>query len=103
MALKSKRKYYITIQSPTDTSDSQGGGVISWTDLSNKWARVVISSQSRTLDQGGVKYKRAVEFTIREGTEVTVDNRIVWDSENYTIHSVVPSSRLGEQIIIAYV
>jgi hypothetical protein len=62
------------------------------------------------LDQGGVKYRLAVEFTIRkhedEGTDeytLTPGNRIVWNSENYTIHSVVPSEKLDDLTILAYV
>jgi len=103
MVLTAKRRHYITIQAPTDTSDSQGGGVVSWATSLSEWAQAKPLSQSRSLDQGGVKYKLAVEFTIRRGTTVTTDNRIVWNSENYTIHSVVPSEKLDDQIIIAYV
>jgi len=103
MVLIGKRRDYITIEAATETSDSQGGSVQTWATSSSEWARAVPLSQSRTLDQGGIKYKLAVEFTIRRGTTVTPLNRIVWNSENYTIHSVVPSEKLDDQIIIAYV
>ena len=103
MVLKTaKRRNYIVIQSATETSDSQGGSVQSWATSSSEWARTKPLSESRSLDQGGIKYKLAVEFTIRRGTTVTSANRIVWNSENYTIHSVVPSEKLDDQIIIAY-
>lgn len=97
-----KRRNYITIEVATRTSDSQGGWTTTWTTSSSEWSRAVPLSQSRTLDQGGVKYKLAVEFTIRRGTVVTPANRVVWNSENYTIHSVVPSEKLDDQIILAY-
>lgn len=102
MTVKSKRKSYIIIQTATKTSDSQGGYTTTWATSFGEWAKTVVSSQSRTLDMGGIKYKMAVEFTIRTGQVVTAANRIVWSSVNYTIHSVIPSSRLGETVIIAY-
>jgi SPP1 family predicted phage head-tail adaptor len=103
MVLIAKRRNYITIEAVTRTSDNQGGWTQTWATSTSEWARAVPLSQSRTLDQGGIKYKMAVEFTIRRGTVVTPANRIVWNSENYTIHSVVPSEKLNDQIITAYV
>ena len=100
--MKSKRKYYITIETATKTSDSQGGNVNTWITSFGDWARTVFSNESRTLDQGGVKYKMAVEFTIRTGNTVTTADRVILNEEIFTIHSVIPSSRLGEQIIMAY-
>lgn len=103
MVLISKRRHYIEIQTSTATSDSQGGYTTSWATSSSEWSRAVPMSQSRTLDQGGVKYSLAVEFTIRRGTTITSANRILWNGAYYTIHSVVPSEKLDDQIITAYV
>ena len=103
MVLTGKRRHYIEIQTPTSTTDSQGGYTTSWATSTSEWSRAVPQSQSRVLDQGGVKYSLAVEFTIRRGTTVTTAQRIVWNSANYTIHSVVPSEKLDDQIILAYV
>jgi len=102
---RGRRKYYITIQSATRTSDGQGGWTIAWVDDDNDWAKAVTQSQSRSLDNGGINYNKAAEFTVRSRTDfvITTDMRIVWDSENYTIHSIVPSDRLDELKIIAYV
>ncbi len=98
-----KRRNYIEVQAGTRTSDSQGGWTSVWSTSTSEWARAVPLSQSRTLDQGGIKYRMAVEFTIRRGTQITAANRIVWNSENYIIHSVVPSAKLDDQVILAYV
>jgi len=99
-----KRRNYITIQTPTRVSDGQGGYSISgWTKLSDHWADAIPLNESRTLDQGGIKYNIAVKFIIRRGVTVTPDYRIVWESENYTIHSVIPSRKLDDQEITAYV
>ncbi len=103
MVLTGRRRAYVEIQTGTRTSDSQGGWTVAWATSTSEWAKAVPLSQSRALDQGGVKYRLAVEFTIRRGTTITSVNRIVWNSENYTIHSVVPSVKLDDQIILAYV
>lgn len=95
----------VEVQTATRTSDNQGGFTSVWATASTEWTKAVAMSQNRTLDQGGVKYKLAAEFTMRKRTAlpITGANRIVWNTENYTIHSVVPSKKLDEQIITAYV
>ena len=103
MVLVGKRRNFITIQSATRTSDGQGGYTTAWAKLSDHWADAIPLNESRTLDQGGIKYNIAVKFIIRRGVTVTPDYRIVWESENYTIHSVIPSRKLDDQEITAYV
>ena len=105
MVLISKRRNYIEIQTSTPTSDSQGGYTTTWATSSSEWARAVPLSQSRALDQGGVKYTSAVEFYANKysGFALTTAHRIVWNNENYTIHSIVPSEKLDEIKVIAYV
>ena len=106
MVLKSgEMRDLIEVQSPTRTSDNQGGWTTTWSTTASEWVKAVAMSQNRTLDQGGVKYKLATEFTMRKRSAlpITGANRIVWNAENYTIHSVVPSKKFDEQIITAYV
>jgi SPP1 family predicted phage head-tail adaptor len=106
MVLKSgEMRDLIEVQTATRTSDNQGGFTSAWSTTSSEWTKAIAMSQNRSLDQGGIKYKLAVEFTMRKRTAlpITGANRIVWNSENYTIHSVVPSKKFDEQIITAYV
>lgn len=104
MVLKAKYRHYVEIQSATRTSDSQGGWTTSWANTTYEWMRAVSLSQSRTLDQGGIKYTLAVEFSANKysGYAVTTDHRLVWDSKYFTIHSIVPSEKLDEIKILAY-
>lgn len=105
MVLKSgDMRNYCEVQAATRTSDGQGGFTSTWATIGSEWFKAVPLSQSRTLDQGGIKYKLAVEFTGRKRSAyvLTAAHRLVWNSENYTIHSVVPSIKLDEIIIIAY-
>jgi head-tail adaptor len=104
MIPKGKYRNYCVIESATRTSDSQGGWTLAWATAGSDWFRAIPVSQSRTLDQGGVKYVLAVEFfQSKYGFALTTDHRIVWNSQNYTIHSIVPSEKLDENKIIAYV
>jgi len=110
MVMIGKRRNYVAIQSATRTSDSQGGWTSAWATIASEWAKATPLSQSRTLDQGGIKYRMAVEFTMRKRDDLGTDlytlsgqHRIVWNSENYTIHSVVPNEKLDDLTILAYV
>jgi SPP1 family predicted phage head-tail adaptor len=100
-----KRRYAIGVQTGTTTTDSQGGYTTSWATTATEWGQAKPLSQSRALDLGGMKYRMAVEFTIRKRSDLTITpaNRLVWNNEYYTIHSVVPNEKLDDQIIIAYV
>ena len=104
MVLIGKKRNYCEIQSATRTSDSQGGWTVVWATVASEWFRVVPLSQSRTLEIGGIKFKSAIELTGNKfsGYALTPANRIVWNGENYTIHSIVPSEKLDEIIVIAY-
>lgn len=101
MVLIAKRRHYITIQTANRTSDNQGGWDTTWSDTDNDWVRAVFLSGSKVLDAGGVQYKRAVEFTMRDRA-ITEANRIVFESENYTIYSILHSEKLDDLKILAY-
>ena len=100
-----KRRHYLTVQVATRTDDNQGGGVNTWTDTYYEWASAKYLSGSRSLDNGGVIYRRAVEFEIRKRTDYALStvHRIKWNNEYYTIHSVLPSEKLDDLKVLAYV
>lgn len=99
------RRHYLTVQVATRTDDGQGGGENTWTDTYYEWASARFLSGSRSLDNGGVIYRKVVEFEIRKRTDYTlgVNNRIKWNDEFYTIHSVLPSEKLDDLKVLAYV
>ena len=100
-----KRRHYLTVQVATRTDDGQGGGENTWTDTYYEWASARFLSGSRSLDNGGVIYRKVVEFEIRKRTDYTlgVNNRIKWNSEYYTIYSVLPSEKLDDLTVLCYV
>ena len=99
------RRHYLTVQVATRTDDGQGGRENTWTDTYYEWASARFLSGSRSLDNGGVIYRKAVEFEIRKRTDYTLspDYRIKWNDEFYTIHSVLPSDKLDDLKVLAYV
>ena len=99
------RRHYLTVQVATRADDGQGGGENTWTDTYYEWASARFLSGSRSLDNGGVIYRKAVEFEIRKRTDYTLspDYRIKWNDEFYTIHSVLPSDKLDDLKVLAYV
>lgn len=100
-----KRRHYLTVQVATRTDDNQGGGVNTWTDTYYEWASARFLSGSRSLDNGGVIYRKAIEFEIRKRTDYTLGtaHRIKWNDEFYTIHSVLQSEKLDDLKVLAYV
>lgn len=100
-----KKRHYLTIQVATRTSDGQGGYISSWTDTYYEWASANFLSGSRSLDAGGIIYRKAVEFEVRKRTDYTLgpEHRIKWRGEFYTIHSVLPSAKLDHLKVLAYV
>lgn len=99
------RRHYLTVQVATRTDDGQGGGENTWTDTYYEWASARFLSGSRSLDNGGVIYRKAVEFEIRKRTDYTlgVEHRIKWNDEFYTIYSVLPSEKLDDLTVLCYV
>jgi len=91
MAMIGKKKYYIQMLSPLVTSDSQGGGTLSYSSLAYVWAEKKELSFSKELVYAGIKYFVAVEFTIRNESSIsiTADCKITYDSEDYYIYSIV--------------
>jgi head-tail adaptor len=102
---------YCEIQQPTRVTDGQGGFTVSgWTNLGYQWFKATPISMSRSLDESGVKYKKAVSFEGWYRDDLPTDlytlsgaYRIVWNSENYTIHSVLPDETNTFIKILGYV
>jgi SPP1 family predicted phage head-tail adaptor len=101
---------YVTIQVGTRTSDGQGGWTVAWTDTYEEWMKATPLSMSKVLDQGGIKYRLAVEFISRYRHDHDTDfytlsgeHRIIWNEQTFTIHSVVPDETMEYLKILAYV
>lgn len=97
-------KEQIVIQSRTATSDSQGGYTSTWATLATEWAKVTEVSYDRIMLDSGVKFTKVCQFDMRErGDTYTMggEYRIYWNSQYFTVYSVV--TNLRRTIILAYV
>lgn len=97
-------KEQIVIQSRTATSDSQGGYTAAWATLATEWAKVTEVSYDRIMLDSGVKFTKICQFEMRErGDTYTMggEYRIYWNSQYFTVYSVVTNAR--RTTILAYV
>jgi hypothetical protein len=97
-------KDWISIQQEVAVSDGQGGNTSTFTTVASEWCRATQLSYSRTLSDAGVIFNKAFKFVMRErGDTYTLDGsfRIVFNTANYTIHSIVVNKGWTE--ILAYV
>ena len=86
-------KDQISIQLNTPVGDGQGGSTPTWSTIASEWVKVTQLSYSRALIDAQVMFNVAYQFDMRErGDTYTLDasiHRIVYEGENYTIHSIV--------------
>ena len=94
----------VTWQERTATGDGQGGFTNTWADVATEWAKVTELSSDRLLVGDGVKFNRAIQIDMRErGDTYTADPkyRISWNSQYWTVYSVVTNDSMTR--ITAYV
>jgi len=83
------RKHYITIYTPTQTTDGQGGYVTKWTTSTNEWASYKEIGQARELLYSGIHYFTAAEFEIRRNTNVWAGCKLTYDGYDWVIYEVI--------------
>ncbi len=75
-------RHRITFQSPVETSDGQGGTVVSWVDHATVWAEVIPSQGSERFfseqTQPVYDHKITIRYlaTVTESMRVSFNNRI---------------------------
>lgn len=78
----------ITLQSLSQTQDSEGGMVDSWTDFATVWAKIInlsgFNKRSSAAAGGNIEAART-EFTIRYNAGVNKKMRIVYKGQNFNI------------------
>ena len=87
----------ITLQSCTTTVDDAGGRTKTWANFATVptvWARVQNAAGSEINDADGIAAVQKAVFTIRNRTDVTEKDRIVWDGANWNIREV---KRMGSR------
>jgi len=93
-----------TVQTFSQTTDGEGGFTYAVTSTADYWGDISPLSQSRALLEMSISFKKAVRIYTRYTTGITVDNKILFDGETYTIHSILDIDTKKQYLkIIAYV
>jgi SPP1 family predicted phage head-tail adaptor len=69
---------YLTIQSATETADSQGGAAVAWSDVACVWAELVPLRASERLQAQGMGSTALYRFRVRVRNDVTPSMRVSW-------------------------
>ena len=80
----------ISIQRYSETVDSNTGEKLqTWTEIAAPWARIVeLETGSEEVNADRRENKQTVNFTIRYDSIISVNDRIVWNSNKYNIISI---------------
>lgn len=81
----------VTLQEATETSDGGGGSIQAWANFSTDatvWAEVYPMSGNENENGGSINASGMWRFVIRNRSDVTERDRILWDSEPYNIRRV---------------
>lgn len=103
MANVGKLDQRITLQSKSRTTDNMGGAAEAWSDLPSTptvWAQVIPARGVETLAGERVEAHGMFTFVIRNRTDVSENDRIVWMSEAYNIRHI---ERRGGRPLYLYI
>lgn len=92
----------VTIQSLTQTKDSSGGMLDSWSTVSDVWAQVsnLSGNEKKLTAYGGQVGEARTEFVIRYLAGITHKNRISYNGSYYNIKHVNNWNERNEILII---
>ena len=82
----------ITLQRYAETADGAGGVTQTWTDLADNpsvWASVKAKAGREAMDAGRVNAAYVVVFTIRNRSDLSEMDRILWNGEHYNIRGIL--------------
>jgi len=97
-------KERITIVSYTVASDGEGGTTQTQSTTNTVWGQLTPLSQSRALNEMQLAFNKAVRVYVRYPCVITTDDKILFDGEYYTIHSILDIDNQHQYLkIIAYV
>jgi SPP1 family predicted phage head-tail adaptor len=85
----------ISIQRYSETVDTNTGEKLqTWTEIAAPWARIVeLETGSEEVNADRRENKQTVNFTIRYISDISVNDRIVWNSNKYNIISIADLER----------
>jgi SPP1 family predicted phage head-tail adaptor len=91
MASPGKLDQRVTFQTATLTSDGMGGSTRAWGSVPSTptvWANVRAMGGTEAMQADQQQATTRYLFTVRNRTDISEDDRIVWRSENYNIRRI---------------
>lgn len=82
----------ITIQRFAETADGAGGITTAWSDIMTVWANAKAKAGRESLLEGRMAATFVTVFTIRQLSELTDVDRIVWQGVTYNIRGILRES-----------
>jgi len=82
-------RHRVTLQSKTETRDSYGGAVITWSDVATVYAAIEPLSGREWFAQQQVQSEVSVRIVVRYRAGITAANRIAHGATYYDILSVI--------------
>lgn len=93
--LAAQLKHRVTLVREVISSDTLGGGVVSFEDVATVWASVQpISAQDTTLERG-IEAVVTYRIQLRYRNDITPDLRIVWQGQTLTITAIMDVAARG--------
>ena len=93
-----KRNKIIVIQSRTTSTDAYGGTINVWAEYASVWAWVQPLKGRELIAAQAAQRETTTRFNICYIEGVTSDMRIVYDSKNYEIESVIDPDEAHAQL-----
>ena len=90
----------ITIETNTPVQDETGDPVEGWSSVATVWAKIEKGRGRQRFVEEHELNSSALVFKIRYRTDFTVEDRVVYDSDNYDIKAVDEIGR-GEGLFVA--
>lgn len=95
-----KNRHYISIQDPTETRDSYGEPVLSWSTYHNAWASIEPLKGTEYWLSQQVNAEITSKVTIRYKSGINPKMRIVYGNHTYRILSVVNEYEKNDKMIM---
>ena len=97
-----KMRHRINIQTITRFADALGGNAHSFTTTVQVWGMVEPLVGNERVEGGQIESRQRFRFTLRYNANLTVDDRLNYDSRNFRILSIQKKMEIDKyQIVIA--
>lgn len=95
-----KLRHWITIQTRTDTRDSYGEPISTWTTFDQVWASIEPIAGREYFASKETRSQSTHRMRIRYRSGITTKMRISWDSRLFDIESILNTEERDRELIL---